>query len=293
MEILRVPPYDVVEASLTIPAGYTSQSFVAYITNMADLSVSSQTFTGSTDDEFTVSLSAKYDADYYVEIQTDTGTLVIHDTYEVRRPYVLATEHATTASEIAAYRKNEELARAIIDSVVSEGFYYEKKTVEIPGSGTDYLPVWDKVVKVVDIYENNVLVTDRTFGLSKDRTAIVEIVEGPNNRDEQAPLVLPSSSSDSGIIGYSYLGFPKNWDYRVVYDHGYPTVPSDIVKAAELLVDDIACGRMDYYKNYVTSYNTDQFKIQFEKGIFEGTGNLIVDKILAKYKKLISRPGVL
>lgn len=293
MEILRVPPYDVVEASLTIPAGYTSQSFVAYITDMADLSVSSQTFTGSTDDEFTVSLSAKYDADYYVEIQTDTGTLVIHDTYEVRRPYVLATEHATTASEIAAYRKNEELARAIIDSVVSEGFYYEKKTVEIPGSGTDYLPVWDKVVKVVDIYENNVLVTDRTFGLSKDRTAIVEIVEGPNNRDEQAPLVLPSSSSDSGIIGYSYLGFPKNWDYRVVYDHGYPTVPSDIVKAAELLVDDIACGRMDYYKNYVTSYNTDQFKIQFEKGIFEGTGNLIVDKILAKYKKLISRPGVL
>ena len=293
MEILRVPPYDVVEASLTIPAGYTSQSFVAYITNMADLSVSSQTFTGSTDDEFTVSLSAKYDADYYVEIQTDTGTLVIHDTYEVRRPYVLATEHATTASEIAAYRKNEELARAIIDSVVSEGFYYEKKTVEIPGSGTDYLPVWEKVVKVVDIYENNVLVTDRTFGLSKDRTAIVEIVEGPNNRDEQAPLVLPSSSSDSGIIGYSYLGFPKNWDYRVVYDHGYPTVPSDIVKAAELLVDDIACGRMDYYKNYVTSYNTDQFKIQFEKGIFEGTGNLIVDKILAKYKKLISRPGVL
>ena len=118
MEILRVPPYDVVEASLTIPAGYTSQSFVAYITDMADLSVSSQTFTGSTDDEFTVSLSAKYDADYYVEIQTDTGTLVIHDTYEVRRPYVLATEHATTASEIAAYRKNEELARAIIDSVV-------------------------------------------------------------------------------------------------------------------------------------------------------------------------------
>lgn len=293
MEILRVPPYDVVEASLTIPAGYASQSFVAYITDMADLSVSSQTFTGSTDDEFTVSLSAKYDADYYVEIQTDTGTLVIHDTYEVRRPYVLATEHATTASEIAAYRKNEELARAIIDSVVSEGFYYEKKTVEIPGSGTDYLPVWDKVVKVVDIYENNVIVTDRTFGLSKDRTAIVEIVEGPNNRDEQAPLVLPSSASDSGIIGYSYLGFPKNWDYRVVYDHGYPTVPSDIVKAAELLVDDIACGRMDYYKNYVTSYNTDQFKIQFEKGIFEGTGNLIVDKILSKYKKLISRPGVL
>jgi hypothetical protein len=293
MEILRVPPYDVVEASLTIPAGYSSESFVAYITDMADLSVSSQTFTGSSDDEFTVSLSAKFDGDYYVEIQTEDGTLVIHDTYEVRRPYVLATEHATTASEISEYRKNEELARAIIDSIVREGFYYQKKTVEIPGSGTDFLPVWDKVVKVASIYENNVLVEDRTFGLSKDRTAIVELVSGPNNRDEQAPLVLPSSSSDSGIIGYSYLGFPKNWDYRVVYEHGYPTVPSDVVRATEMLIDDISCGRMDYFKNYVSSYNTDQFKIQFEKGIFDGTGNLIVDKILSKYKKLISRPGVL
>lgn len=293
MEILRVPPYDVVEASLTIPEGYATQDFVAYITDMADLSVSSQSFSGSTGEEFVVELSAKFDNDYYVEIQTSDNSLVIHDTYEVRRPYVLATEHAEVASDIAEYKKNEELARAIIDSIVREGFYYQKKTAEIPGSGTDFLPVWDKVVKVANVYENNVLVSDRTFGLSRDRTAIVEIVEGPNNRDEQAPLVLPSSSSDSGIIGYSYLGFPKNWDYRVVYEHGYPNIPSDIVRAAELLVDDIACGRMDYYKNYVSSYNTDQFKIQFEKGVFEGTGNLIVDKILSKYKKAISKPGVL
>ena len=293
MEILRVPPYDVVQASLTIPAGYTSENFVAYVTDMADLSVSSQTFTGSTDDEFEISLSAKYDGDYYVEIQTEAGDIVIHDTYEIRRPYSLATEHATTASEIAEYKKNEELARAIIDSIVREGFYYQKKTAELQGSGSDYLPIWDKIIKVNSVYQNNELVTDRTFGVSKDRTAIVEIVEGANNRDESAPLVLPGGSSDSGIIGYYYLGFPRGWDYRVIYDHGYPTVPSDIVRAAELLIDDISCGRMDYYKSYVSSYNTDQFKIQFEKGVFEGTGNLIVDKILSKYKKSVSRPGVL
>lgn len=293
MEILRVPPYDAVEAGITIPSGYTSQSFTAFITDMADLSVSSQEFEGQSEDEFTVSLSAKFDNDYYIEIQTADGGIVIHETYEVRRPYVVPATKGDTASDIAEYSKNEELARAIIDSVVTDGFYYKKKTIEVPGNGSDYLPIWDKIVKLDKIYENNVLVTDRTFGVTKDRTAICQVVEGAVSRLEGAPLMLPSSSSDSGVIGYEYIGFPKRWDYRVVYEHGYPTVPSDIVRAAELLIDDLACGNLDYYKQYVASYNTDQFKIQFEKSLFEGTGNLLVDKILSKYKKVISRPGAL
>jgi hypothetical protein len=293
MEILRVPPYDVVEATLTIPTGFSSQTFTASITDMADLSVSTQEFSGESGEEFSISLSAKYDNNYYIEITTADGAIVIHDTYEVVRPYVLAVNKATTASEIAAYAANEELARAVIDSVIPDGFYYQKKTLEVPGNGTDFLPVWDRVIKVNEVYENNVLVTDRTFAMSKDKTAIVVVVEGTDNRSEGAPIMLPAAASDSGVVGYTYLDFPKRNDYRVVVDHGYPTVPSDIVKATELLINDIECGKLEYYKRYVTSYNTDQFKIQFDKAIFEGTGNLIVDKILSKYHKSITKLGVL
>jgi len=293
MEILRVPPYDVVEATLTIPTGFSSQTFTASITDMADLSVSTQEFSGESGEEFSISLSAKYDNNYYIEITTADGTIVIHDTYEVVRPYVLAANKATTASEIAAYAANEELARAVIDSVIPDGFYYQKKTLEVPGNGTDFLPVWDRVLKVNEVYENNVLVTDRTFSMSKDKTAIVVVVEGTDNRSEGAPIMLPAAASDSGVVGYTYLDFPRRNDYRVVVDHGYPTVPSDIVKATELLINDIECGKLEYYKRYVTSYNTDQFKIQFDKAIFEGTGNLIVDKILSKYHKSITKLGVL
>jgi hypothetical protein len=50
---------------------------------------------------------------------------------------------------------------------------------------------------------------------------------------------------------------------------------------------------MEYYKRYITSYNTDQFKIQFDKKMLEGTGNIIVDKILGKYVQTITRFGVL
>ena len=195
MEILRVPPYDVVEATLIIPTGYTDEPFIAYITDMADLSVSSQTFTGSSGDEFSVNLSAKFDNDYYVEVQTvSNGTIAIHDTYEVKRPYVNPSSKATTATEIATYAANEELARAIIDSVVQEGFYYQKKTIEVAGNNSDWMPIWDKVTKVVSVSENNVLITDRTYGISKDRTGIVEVVDGTINRYEGSPLMLPSSA---------------------------------------------------------------------------------------------------
>ena len=50
---------------------------------------------------------------------------------------------------------------------------------------------------------------------------------------------------------------------------------------------------MEYYKRFISDYNTDQFKLKFDKSVFEGTGNLIVDKILSKYYRSISRPGVL
>jgi hypothetical protein len=68
-----------------------------------------------------------------------------------------------------------------------------------------------------------------------------------------------------------------------ILETGYKVVPLDIKEATLMLIDDIRCGKLDYYKRYVTSYNTDQFKLQFHKTILDGTGNLLVDKILSKY----------
>jgi hypothetical protein len=78
-----------------------------------------------------------------------------------------------------------------------------------------------------------------------------------------------------------------------VLEHGYKKIPNDIVRAAELLIEDISCGKLDYYKRYVSDYNTDQFKIKFDTRVFEGTGNILVDKILSKYAKSIRGLGVL
>jgi hypothetical protein len=298
MEILRVSPYAEVPVNFVIPAGIAEADVTVTITDMADLSISTSTFTESSSGEtLEISLPGKYDSSYRVEIVKDLGTsdeqILQDETYEIVRPYVDPSTKATTASDIAAYAINEEIARAVIDSVVPDGFYYKKKVLKFEGSGSDYLPIWDDVKKVLAVYENNMLVEDRQYEVSPDKTAIIEKSTDNINRAESAPLVLPAAASDSLDPQFIYRGFGKTWDYRIVVEHGYTAVPSDIVRATEMLIHDIECGKLDYYKRFISSYNTDQYRIQFDKGLFEGTGNIIIDKILSKYVKSITKIGVL
>jgi hypothetical protein len=295
MEILRAQPYQDINVTFTIPAAYVSnEAFLATITDLSDLSFTTETVTDNTNYVWTIPLPGKYDADYRVVITDASGDIIHDETYEIRRPYVAPSALGTTASEIAEYVKYEEIARAVIDSVIPEGFYYKKKVLETVGLGADYIPLWMDAKKILRVYENNVLVTDRVYEITKDKTAITEQVLDMVNRDEQAPLIMPTAMSDIVDANLPPLrGFPNGYDYKFILESGYPAVPSDIARAATLLIDDIKCGRIDYYQRYITSYNTDQFRLQFDKRMFEGTGNIVVDKILSKYAKSITRLGVL
>ena len=200
--MLRVPPYETIAVNFVVPAGYINVDIYARVTDMADLSVSTLTFLNkSSGNILDISLPGNYDSSYRVEIVKNLGAVgevILQDeTYEIVRPYVDPSTKASTASDIATYTANEEIARAIIDSIVIEGFYYKKKVLHFTGTGADYLPIWDDVKKVLSVYENNKLVTDRQFEVTPDKTAIVEKSTDNINRAESAPLVLPAASSDS------------------------------------------------------------------------------------------------
>jgi hypothetical protein len=238
-------------------------------------------------------IEAKEIKEYLDGLLQAVDQIALEDNFTHIRPYVDPSTKGSTASDIAAYSANEEIARAIIDSIIQQGFYYKRKVLHFTGTGSDYLPIWDDVKKVISVYENNKLVEDREYEVTSDKTAIVEKSTDNINRAESAPLVLPAASSDSLDPQFIYRGFGKTWDYLITVEHGYANVPSDIVKATEMLIHDLECGKLDYYKRFISSYNTDQYRIQFDKGLFEGTGNIIVDKILSKYRKSITSIGVL
>jgi hypothetical protein len=307
MEILRVPPYETIAVNFVVPAGYSDVDIYARVTDMADLSVEDLEFLdSSTGDDIEIFLPGRYDNNYRVEIFKIVSGIEIaiyEEFYELIRPYVDPNTLGTTASEIAEYKVLELVARSMIDTFCPEGFYNKKITIVGTGNGSDYFSLWEKIYRVFKVYENNVLVYDRSdpdlseyqYAITPDKTAIqrirADVLE--LNRFESTAQNLPVASGDLGYYGYEGISFPSGYDYTFVVDHGYLNVPEDVEYAAKLLIEDLKCGKLDYYKRYVTTYNTDQFRIQFDKAMLGGTGNFLVDKILDKYVKTIVKPGII
>jgi len=373
--------------TIDFPDSFTDSTAYLVVTDMLDFSIVYEiSWTRASFNGIDVVVPLKYDADYKVQVYSGTSAipsnLFFEDYYEVRRPYVDPTTKSTVASEVAKYKDQEALARAIVDSIVTDGFYYKRHLINTIGLGNDYLAVWDNLKRVIALYENNVLIykdednieitgfwdanptTNSNLGLktlskldyslgdivtiqgstnldgtytiyeflenngvyglrltgktitssqvsaeakfgsvkkywtsqyvfTPDQTAITLDYTGEINRSESSPLIFPAGSSDYIGLMYGNRGFAAGYDYTIVGEDGYLMVPSDVKRATEMIIDDIECGKLDYYKRYINAYNTDQFDVKFAPAIFEGTGNILVDKILSKYFKNITHPGVL
>lgn len=322
MLIRRIPPYPL-NVKFNVPEANTDYIFVIEdIIEHEELLVEELTSNSMGQVEVTMpSDLVLYDKMYAVTIygsdDGDRGNIEIEDNIEFNRPYVDARILSTTATELEQYYKYETLARALIDSVCG-GFYFDTGYIEVQGNDTDYMPVWNHVYKIVKVWENSVLVWDRNetpqalgsynYLLTKDKSAIIkdpvqeerEIVRSAskplNTIIAESDSLAMFDTEDSGVTFTITPGvsFPSTNNYIFKVEHGWKVVPSDIVDATMYLIDDIKCGKLDYYKRYIDSYSTDQFKIQFNKNQFSGTGNIIVDKILDKYtSQTFGRYGVL
>ena len=324
MNILRIPPYPL---SVTYTVPDATSDYILVIEDVAEQTEVEEFLTSNANSQVTYSLSGdfvKYDKSYALSIYEDSdgerGDVVVEDNLDIARPYVAPALLATsgTATDIAAYTEYESLARAIIDSITG-GFYYDRTYLEVVGQGTDYVPLWKKTHKILKAYENAELVYDASntengpalksynYIITKDKTAItkdpVETTDSLNRAERRYPTVpvAPSDSislfdtEDSGNVQtiVPAVAFPEGTDYIFLLETGYKVVPVDITDATKMLIDDIKCGRLDYYKRYIKNYSTDQFKIEYDKRMIDGTGNILVDKILDKYIETIIRPGVL
>lgn len=302
MEILRVPPYPITTTWNLPDANY---DYIVYVEDLVDHSIEETTITSDSNGIIVYTLpitKVQFDRQFLIRFYDAEHEHIIYESnLDIIRPYVNPASLGETASEIAEYKKYELIARSIIDSYTQIGFYNHKSILQTRGSDADYLPVWRDANRVLKVYENNVLVYDiedptayaYEYKVTLDNSAIYRIETGEANRISSPTIKLPAARGDIATSVFNYGTFPQRYDYTFVLDEGFRAIPPDIEKAAIMLIDDLKCGKLDYYQRYVTSYNTDQFRIQFDKKILEGTGNVIVDKILDKYMKSITKVGVL
>jgi hypothetical protein len=151
-------------------------------------------------------------------------------------------------------------------------------------------------------YTNNQLGTalrvwPYAFSVTLDNSAIQKVATTEYNRISQTlpDLSLPISRGD---IQFPYErpdggAFRLGYDYLFVLDEGFRVIPPDVERATTILINDIKCGKLDYYQRYVSEYDTDQFTIKFDGAQINGTGNLMVDKMLDKYTRGILKIGVI
>jgi hypothetical protein len=302
MEILRVPPYPIVTTWNLPDANY---DYIVYVEDLVDHSIEETTIASDSNGVLTYTLpltKVQFDRQFLIRFYDEDHEHIIYESnLDIIRPYANPNELGTTASEIAEYKKWELIARSIIDTYTGIGFYNHKSIFQTKGSNADYLPVWRDANRVLKVYENNVLIYDiddptayaEEFRVTLDNSAIYRVETGEANRITSPTIKLPASRGDIATGIFNYGTFPERYDYMFVLDEGYRAIPPDIQMATEMLIDDLKCGKLDYYQKYVTGYNTDQFRIQFDKKMLDGTGNLIVDKVLDKYMKSITKVGVL
>lgn len=301
MEVLRVPPYPITTYwDVSLP----NTEYSIYIEDLVDHSTETIPVTSNAESKIEYTLPRSrilFDREFLFRVYTTNGEIEVDDNLTILRPYVDPSTLATTASEIKEYKYLELLSRSMIDTIIQEGFYNRKMIIQTTGQGTDYFPIWKYVNRILKVYENNVLVYDvetpetniYNYVITLDNSAIQRVILDPYNRAEQVPPNLPLARGDLGYYGYQSIAFPVGYDYTFIVDGGYKAIPADVEIATKLLIEDFKCGKLDYYKRYVTSYNTDQYKVQFDKSILQRTGNLVVDTILDKYSNNLIRPGLI
>jgi GTP:adenosylcobinamide-phosphate guanylyltransferase len=291
MEVLRLPTTTVIEVEIELPESDT-EYLMKYSDILTNQSFSASATTG-TNKRATFQIDnyyLSYTGDLEVQIYSPSNLLVYSGGIEVVRPYcdinVVKNKLNITTAEIEQYEK---IVRKIIESEAST-FTFVKKQKEVIGMGMDYLPIDEKIQSLTRVYENNRLIYDidtpddyeRAFKISIDKSSIVQDHEATNRLQY-------TKVWNERALG---VDFPTGYDYIVEGEFGYKIIPSDVQEACELLIQDVAENNLRYVNRYIEKFDNTEFNITFNKNYGSGTGNLIVDKILAKYKNRI-RLGVM
>lgn len=288
MEILRLPESTSIQASFDVSLANTL--YTALYTDLITGTSYSASATSNNSKVVSFTLNSRY-MSYSGDIDFNiyrSGSAVYSDQLTIIRPYCSINKikeklNITTAQAI----EFESTARSIIEAEAGP-FSFVRKEKEVSGMGMDYLPVNERIETLYKMYENGSLIHDSSdtelnlYKISVDKSSIVPIDQIQNKVEYQKVW----------RDRYLDVSFASGYDYLIEADFGYRVIPNDIQKACELLITDLANNNNQYINKYIEMFDNVEFRVQFSKEFAKGTGNMIVDSILSKYKNRII-PGVI
>lgn len=258
------------------------------------------TFSASTESSITYNIglnvdTTSYDRNIKIEFVTTSSAGAYNDIQyaSLIRPYAsptrileLADIPASASANTDLLRRLEKKARLSLNSYIGDSFYKEKRTLTVFGQNSDIITTPIPIQRIDKVYEDDLLVYERdnsTYQLDfpleiNDSGTRIKIVNSSSNNKEI--LEFPKFS----VFYYEGI-FKKDFSYKIDGIWGWEYIPADIELATALLVEDYLCNDFNIRNKNIGQLSNDSYNIKYGSDFSTGTGNLIVDNLIAKYKE--------
>lgn len=239
--------------------------------------------------------TTSYDRNIKIEFVTTSSAGASNDIQyaSLIRPYAtterileLVDIPSSASANTTLLKKLEKKARLSLNSYIGENFYKEKKVFTVFGQNADIITMPTPIQRIDKIYEDDLLVYERdnsTYQLDFPLE-----IDGSKTRIK----ILNSSSNNKEILEFPkfsvfyYEGiFKKDFAYKIDGIWGWEYIPADIELATALLVEDYLCNDSNIRNKNIAELSNDSYDIKYASDFSTGTGNLIVDNLIAKYKE--------
>lgn len=180
----------------------------------------------------------------------------------------------------------ERIARYTINAYTKRKFGSFAGAVVAYGQNTDTLTLGQPIISIDKLYQNGELVVDGVdyskfgYALEITETGTAVRITDPDFTD----LSEYESTRVTPLLGGA--AFKQGWRYEVTGQFGFTFVPNEVEDAISMLVNDYMCRDALWRARYINKVEMRDWKFTFEKEAFRGTGNLIVDQLLANYRDL-------
>lgn len=206
---------------------------------------------------------------------------VITESYKVITPYIewpdFYADFAQYSKTYDDYIEAEKVARYVINSFCGQKFGKIQATYDVEGNGNDGLILPERLLTLTDIswYEDPYVIyveQDVPWELAADGWII---------RKRQ-------DYSDPDPVRTEFDTFKRNRKYFVEGVWGWKSVPAEIQEAAKILIGSYLCPDVTYRNKYLESIKSGDWRLQFSKQAWSGTGDANVDTILEDFRNYIA-----
>ena len=197
--------------------------------------------------------------------------------FKVEDPYLTVTKFLVDFPEydlpefVNKFNMAEKTARRIIDTYTGQNFQFvNNKERKFDGNAKNHIYLMDRLISYSSVFIDESDYTDKVMLDLRSRYYIKLVEQYPypdSRRDDLLPAI-----------------FPKKTIVKVTGDWGWISVPWEIEQATELLVVDLLDDvRREHYRYGISRLEQGNNRLEFDKNIYNSTGNIDVDTLLMDY----------